>query len=116
MSKVGCNLYGLCVNGLCMSRCLACRSDTGDLHTVKFHLANSKEPYSRWQFNSVGSNGEYSLKIDGSYGFLVYNTTPRGDSQLTLSTQLSDRTKFQFVEVEQVKLEDKVYNVQLVGK
>lgn len=112
-TKVGCNLYGLCVNGFCMSRCMACQSNAGDLQTVKFHLVNSNEAYSRWTFSSAGSKGEYNLKVDGSYGYLTYKKTLSDNIQLTLSTQLSNETKFQFVEVE---LEKKWYDVKLVAK
>ncbi len=98
-TKVGCNLYGLCVDGACMSRCAGCRPDTGDVQSVKFHLTNSNEPYSRWTLVSAGSDGSYNLKIDGDFGYLTFKRTPSGDDQLTLTTTLSNETKFTFVEV-----------------
>lgn len=111
LSKVGKSLFGLCVNGFCMSRCMNCESDTGYLQTIKFHLVNSMEPYSRWTISSAGSNGEYNLKIDGSYGYLTYKKTAYGGYQLTLAAQLSNETTFQLDEVEE---REKFYNVELV--
>lgn len=97
-TKVGCNTYGLCVNGHCMSRCMACSSYTWDIQTVKFHLTDSKEPYSRWTFNSTGNDGEYNLETDRSFGYLTYKNTSHG-YQLTLTPELSNETSFRFVEV-----------------
>lgn len=98
-TKVGCNMYGLCVNGFCMSRCMSCHSDTNETQTVKFHVPNTNGAYSRWTFIAAGDGGQYNLQIDGSYGYLTYKKTPKGDFQLSLSTQRSNETKFQFVEV-----------------
>lgn len=97
-TQVGCNLYGLCVDGFCMSRCDGCKSDTNEGQTVKFHLKNSNEPYSRWTFVPAGSAGVYNLKIDGSFGYLNYKKTSAGDYQVSLSTALSDENKFHFIE------------------
>lgn len=98
-TKLGCNFYGLCVDGFCMSRCQECRPDTGDVQSVKFHATNTNGVYSQWTFISAGSNGESNLKIDGAFGYLTYKATPSGDLQLTLTTQLSNETKFKFIEV-----------------
>lgn len=98
-TKLGCNLYGLCVDGFCMSRCMGCKPDTGELQSVKFHATNLNGSYSKWTFISAGSDETYNLKIDESYGYLTYTKTPSGDYQLSLSTQLSNETKFQFIEV-----------------
>lgn len=97
-TQLGCNLYGLCVDGFCMSRCMGCTSDIGEMQTVKFHLNNSDEPYSRWTFSSAGSDGVYDLKIDEPYGYLAYKKTTSGKYQLGLAKKLSNETKFQFVE------------------
>lgn len=98
-TKLGCNLYGLCVDGFCMSRCAGCRPDTGEVQSVKFHATNTNGAYSKWTFVPTGSAGEYNLKIDESFGYLTYKATPSGDLQLTLATQLSNETKFKFIEV-----------------
>lgn len=98
--KLGCNVFGLCSDNRCMSRCMGCPSETGDVQTVRFHLSDSNAPYSQWTLLPIGNNGEFNLKIDGSYGYLTYKKTAKGDYQLTLTTQLSDETKFRFVAVE----------------
>lgn len=97
--KIGCNLYGLCVNGFCMSRCSICKSTTGDKQTTNFHFTNSNRAYSQWKFISTGKSGEFNLKIDSKFGYLTSKKTPSGDYQLSLSTQLTVGAKFQFIEV-----------------
>lgn len=94
-----CDVYGLCINGFCMSRCEGCISDTEDFETVKFHINNSDGGYSQWKLTLVGysvDGGAYNLQVDDN-SYLTYKETPYG-GQLTLSTELNDKTTFVLIE------------------
>lgn len=93
-----CDFYGLCVNGICMSRCAGCEPDTGDYQTVKFILDNSDGSYSQWNLTYSGGvvGNPYDLQVDSFY--LTYKTTPNGDDQLTLSNDIDDNSAFRVIE------------------
>lgn len=90
-----CNVFGLCVNGCCMSRCEGCTSDSNDFETVSFHLDNSDACYSQWTLNSSAVGGPYVLQVDNK-DYLTYKQTASGD-QLTLSTELNEETIFSII-------------------
>lgn len=96
VAQKNCTVYGFCVNGLCMSRCEGCTSDSTDFETVKFHETNSDGGYSQWNLSSVGSS--YNLQVDNN-NYLTYKTTPSGD-QLTLSAESNDKTTFNVIIVQ----------------
>lgn len=100
--KKSCNLYGLCVEGMCMSRCDSCKSDTGDVQTVRFHAKNSDNAYSQWTVEDAavgGIGGPYTFKTDGGNGYLTSKKTPNNDFQLTLSKAILPKDSiFELVE------------------
>lgn len=97
--KKDCNVYGLCVDDKCMSRCEECRTDTGDIQSVKFHRNNSDSDFSQWMLIGTGAGGSYNLKTVEHGAYMTYKRTPNNDYQLTLSRVLSNESEFQFVQV-----------------
>lgn len=90
-----CNIFGLCVNGFCMSRCEGCTSDSNDFETVSFHINNSDGGYSQWILTSSTVGGPYVLQVDNK-NYLTYKQTASG-GQLTLSTELNEGTIFNII-------------------
>lgn len=92
-----CNVFGFCVDGFCMSRCEGCTSDSGDFETVSFHQQNSDFGYSQWTLIASTAGGPYAMQVDNK-SFLASKQTSAGD-QLTLATDVSDKTIFNIVQV-----------------
>jgi len=120
----GCNVYGFCAGGTCMTRCHfysnnRCNSDSGDTQTVKFHVDNADVGWSQWILKSSGSTagGPYYLQPSDYNSYLTSKQTPAGD-QLTLSTQISPASLFTFVDLEgppYLREETKYYIVTVSG-
>jgi len=97
-----CNVYSFSVNGMFMSRCEDCPSETGDFESVRFHLDTSTDPWSQWTVYSTNGGtvgGQLYLKAEENYGYLIPKQTSDGENELTLTTTLTDTSKFQFEEV-----------------
>lgn len=95
-----CNVYGLCVNGFCMSRCPGCTSPLSDVQSVKFNVTDSNSPSSQWLLTVVsGRVGVYNLEVDGTFGYLTYKRTRTGTALLALDPQLTNQSQFEFIEV-----------------
>lgn len=96
-----CNVYGLCVRGLCMSRCEGCKTGTNEYQTVAFHVNDTTGSYSQWTLSPIGgvAGGPYNLKSDIEQ-YLDYVRLQSGAAIVSLNATLLPESQFKFIEVE----------------
>lgn len=100
-SQKDCSVYGFCVDGVCMSRCEGCSSDSGDFETVKFQVTNSDAGYAQWNLTAMVSSDQlvYNFEVVDDQGyFLSYEQTPSGD-QMTVATVLNANANYRLIAV-----------------
>ncbi len=100
--KKCCNVYVLCAEGSCMSKCDQCTSDVGDFETIKFFLSNNcvNNIWSSWTITSSIAGGPYNLRVNDK-SFMTYKRTLWFEDQLTLTskgTLAGNEPQFLFVD------------------